>query len=744
MSRSPSEKASRADTAPLAPDLELGISLDHAEGRWTLTFELHGYDPKLAIDHRIFEPVHLAEDPRSFLVKIFGQVEELPNDGGLSPDDILRELEDFGSFLYQKVLPPGLGPQLEEHQGRSLQIHSQEPWIPWECVRLERDEDGRRVPGDFLCEAFDLSRWLGGRPQPLGLSLRRLALVAWEGTDLDLTAEIDFLESLRAPRREVERVPARPDSVRQAFAAGRYDGFHFSGHSEVSGHPDQAELHLEDHTRFTPLNLRGEARNLGRRQPLIFLNACRTGRTGFSLTGLGGWAEHFLAVEAGAFIGTHWAVRNRRAGTFAQAFYQAFLGGAPIARAFREARQAVKSPGDPSWLAYTLYAHPLARAAASRCRPFTSALEQIRPEADDVLTSPEPRGPRDASSPGALLRADYGVVPFHGRDEEIEDLYAWCVEGEPIQIRLYTGPGGMGKTRLALEICAHLRDEGWKAGFLDPRLSRPVEETWPLLLRGGKPVLMVRDYAELRTERLAPLLHKMARHRDLPVRLLLLSRTAGDWWGYLKREGDGVGELIRGRATRHLSLGPLALTLPERRESLETAARAFAAKLDKPVPGRLPKDLEADYFDRVLLLHTTALAAIEGVRLKSEEGEDGILDYILDRERRFWQERLRTRELPPSFFRGLGQVMAIVTLEGGVASEGRALEIFESLTFFGGRPRDLLVEAAYLLHECYPGPAGLWIEPVQPDLLGEHLVMQDAPKTEGVAMDQVFGPRDPE
>jgi hypothetical protein len=39
-------------------------------------------------------------------------------------------------------------------------------------------------------------------------------------------------------------------------------------------------------------------------------------------------------------------------------------------------------------------------------------------------------------------------------------------------------------------------------------------------------------------------------------------------------------------------------------------------------------------FDRALLLHMAALASIEGIAVK---GDQGVLDHALDRERRFWQ-----------------------------------------------------------------------------------------------------------
>jgi len=50
-----------------------------------------------------------------------------------------------------------------------------------------------------------------------------------------------------------------------------------------------------------------------------------------------------------------------------------------------------------------------------------------------------------------------------------------------------------------------------------------------------------------------------------------------------------------------------------------------------------------------------------------------------------------------------------------------------------------LTGVARLLHECYPGER--WIEPLQPDLLGEHLAQRELEKGADELFDLVLGPR---
>jgi len=100
---------------------------------------------------------------------------------------------------------------------------------------------------------------------------------------------------------------------------------------------------------------------LRRARPVIFLNACFGGRVGVGLTQIGGWAKRFLDAGASVFIGGLWEVNDTLAAEFARAFYdQVIVNKAPLGQAFQEARRIIreKDPGNPTWLAYVLYAHP--------------------------------------------------------------------------------------------------------------------------------------------------------------------------------------------------------------------------------------------------------------------------------------------------------------------------------------------------------------------------------------------------
>ncbi|GHO90758.1 hypothetical protein KSF_008060 [Reticulibacter mediterranei] len=194
------------------------------------------------------------------------------------------------------------------------------------------------------------------------LKLSNLALVVPTDSALAFaTNERDYLLSLATKGRNVTCVPATFLELREALASGLYNGWHFAGHGSFYGpDPNLSEIYLENRESLTPEDLSGVVSNVGGAKPFIFFNACQIGRSALSLTGIGGWARQFLHIGASAFIGPYWSISDKPAYDFTRALYSRLFTGIPIGKAVQEARSIIKREGDPTWLAYTVFADPLA------------------------------------------------------------------------------------------------------------------------------------------------------------------------------------------------------------------------------------------------------------------------------------------------------------------------------------------------------------------------------------------------
>ena len=375
---------------------------------------------------------------------------------------------------------------------------------------------------------------------------------------------------------------------------------------------------------------------------------------------------------------------------------------------------------------------------------------KVRPGHDDILSPGTADLPADPS-PSQLLHPTYQVVPFYmaGRADELAELDTWCTTGSEVRARLIHGPGGFGKTRLAIKWTRDLRERGWAAGFL----RAGVAEDWFARLLGlNVPIAVVIDYAESRAD-LRRLLDPVLRYARADggktrARILLLARGAGDWWNALIAND----ELLRAFLAEipPVQIGPLAAAPGTRAEVFRGAAAEFASRRRRAAPRKAPDDLADAVFERVLYLHMAALAVVEELDLRTPrlgrmDGEETLMEAILEHEERFWDERQgrcdRTHRIQVGRAR---QLVAAATLRGGLSTRDAATAVAASV--LGGTDEPLLV----LIHDIYGDSdhgrhAGAYMGPLEPDLLGEGMVRRTYDRVNerpSDYIDRVFGDAD--
>ncbi|UCE26581.1 MAG: CHAT domain-containing protein, partial [Candidatus Coatesbacteria bacterium] len=356
-----------ADVEVRTPDFRLHI-IEDRNGTVEYKLYLHAADPKLGLTFTPFGSLELRTDPPQYFREFFQDIEDLELNSRKQRAAAEQHLAAKGSLLFDRLLPPNVQDLLWKHRDsvRTVVVESEEPWIPWELCKLQGKENGKVVEGPFMCEAFAMTRWISReghqREFTQELNLKKMAVVTPGDSGLEMASnERDYVLSLANGGRTVEPIPANSLNVIDALAKGEYDGWHFTGHGGFdSPDPNRSAILLEGGEELTPENLSGAVKNLGLAKPLVFLNACQVGRSAMSLTGIGGWAEQFLDAGAAAFIGAYWSVYDQPAHDFCEAFYRRLLAGTPIGQAVQEARAEIKPLGDPTWLAYTVFANPWA------------------------------------------------------------------------------------------------------------------------------------------------------------------------------------------------------------------------------------------------------------------------------------------------------------------------------------------------------------------------------------------------
>jgi CHAT domain-containing protein len=155
--------------------------------------------------------------------------------------------------------------------------------------------------------------------------------------------------------------------------SGGFDWLHLASHGRFSGaEPDRRSALLLDGRQFlTPQDLIGARVEEGLKDhPAFFFNACDSGRIGWGLSGLAGWADRLISSGASLFLGPLWKVEDDAAARFALNFYRHLVAGeATAAEALYQARSEARRDGGATWLAYSLYAHPNARVRLHAALP---------------------------------------------------------------------------------------------------------------------------------------------------------------------------------------------------------------------------------------------------------------------------------------------------------------------------------------------------------------------------------------
>ena len=331
----------------------------------------------------------------------------------------------------------------------------------------------------------------------------------------------------------------------------------------------------------------------------------------------------------------------------------------------------------------------------------------------------------ESVGPGALLDPMYCVVKFHGLDrlDELDRLVKWCLDETSAPLKAYAAEGGMGKTRLALELCLKMQKSyGWHVGFLRHESFPADGPHWRSINAFAKGLLVVVDYAG--SPQKTPILQRLILTLDSApikrIRLLMLDRDTL-WLGRL-RHNKHVADLLDGKTLANCDLkarlGPAAKSKQERCASFVEAAHAFAPFAHpKPYPGPIPNGPQtpnSKIYERILVLHMQALEVVNGGT--ESKTMTSVIRRALGREREYWERMLPTRGIPGNLLLGVEEAVVGIGKAGGVRSKSEAVSLFRSLHRLADQSNAMLDQIAALLREIYPDDEN-GISPLQPDLL---------------------------
>ena len=409
--------------------------------------------------------------------------------------------------------------------------------------------------------------------------------------------------------------------------------------------------------------------------------------------------------------------------------------------------------------------------------PFTVELENQRLTL--VPAQPQQEGTTECMSIVRLLSARSNPVPFLDRAGALARLETWARSEDPFAIYVLGGDGGSGKTRLGIELCRCLTDpntprrgaEVWKAGFL-----QNIEQSDNTSSSdNASSLLLVVDYAEAQPEMVKDIIKtvyravenpEMRRMRIVflvrrPSPLAITRRGSNEWIDALRPQesfdekerkdgNDAINSLLDNTST--IILNDEELSDEERKDLFKSAYSSFTEPSGSLPPLHLLEQLSDPTYSQPLLVTVDAFLnarPLPNSRNGCSPGE--LFEEVLRHEESYWAEHWPSSlavntdrdqqrkaaatpadtqdEKRKSLNRELArQAVATATLTD-IQDEEDAISLLQLLPT---NPGENIKDLAKWLRDCYPphmngnGHSALWCEHLEPDRIGEHLVVSEA------------------
>jgi tetratricopeptide (TPR) repeat protein len=355
------------------------------------------------------------------------------------------------------------------------------------------------------------------------------------------------------------------------------------------------------------------------------------------------------------------------------------------------------------------------------------------PEPELVLVRPAQRRPPIRTELDLLIPYQR-ITDFVGRQREFAELQAWLSSDPSVAVRVVTGPGGSGKTRLATELIEYLAEtqpDCWNCGFLtreemDRFSSLQNLSRW----HRHKPVLAVVDYAATSAEKLRPWLEQLAESASggEKFRLLLLEREASidrDWLdSAISRSYSSAAVRALFDHPEPMHLEPFAETV-DRRSVLRATIQKGAEFLKVAAPN-VPDQAVDVWFDQrievpqwgdpltLMMAGLTALqnGLVEALSLGRRDLAFRLADRELDRVERYGNGAA------PGLMR---HMTAFVTVSGVLSRDELKLASRQESEAIGRHHPEGWAVLADRVSEALGGDGA---KPIEPDVIGEALLLR--------------------
>ncbi len=321
-------------------------------------------------------------------------------------------------------------------------------------------------------------------------------------------------------------------------------------------------------------------------------------------------------------------------------------------------------------------------------------------------------------------RCELRYTSFIQREEEMNRLWDFLIgkSGRKFTWWMVTGPGGIGKSRLALELCLQARLANWYAGVLEQRQIAGFN--WSQWYPQRKTLIVIEN-AGSQLDLVEKLIGELSRAEqnkpsDMPVRLLLLEREIDEdkLRNFAADPAIALGAFSTNNPPEPLELPPFE------QEHLWSIIAEVHRKEHKSLPKNkdeiLANLLRIDPKMRPLFAFFAGMAIAENQDIRKWDVHDLLADLLRREEKDIWSKHPKWQD--EKIREGHKNLLLLTTLTGGLTVDS-LIALFSEKN--GWLPMDQPDESLYRLMSDVSdaGDYGVMYEGLKPDLVGEYYVL---------------------
>jgi len=320
-----------------------------------------------------------------------------------------------------------------------------------------------------------------------------------------------------------------------------------------------------------------------------------------------------------------------------------------------------------------------------------------------------------------LLRYDTELTKFYGREKENVFLNSFLHDDAPLKWTIIYGRGGMGKSRLALQLCRKNKD--WHSGFLNKNFTNIRNDINSSSFDVNN--LIIIDYAANRIEQVQELLETFDQRQKegrikIKIRLVLIERVWNQEIPWYKNYKNSIGALLAN--TKFTIDEKFCELLPMQSDDLWSAMNDIfiikQVQVNDDIKQKCLSQLEhiEKENSRILMAMLLANTISENNQFNYKSDEMLLEDFFDREEKNVWTDL--------GYNANVEQLICLATLCDGIPLKELRLsrkdspDLHDFVKSF--IKADIVQTVSTILEQNSTGT----IQPLAPDLLGEYFILR--------------------